>query len=138
MNISSSHDILLLFLAFMAILAIVLFATIIKQRKILVHLMAENQKLNAQIAEVKAQVESEALNKAQELFAQWKDKELKDQRKIIESSIENKYKAVLEEELRKAVEQVRQEYENKFNEWKTKELEKQRKILQLRTSINLF
>jgi len=121
MNITSSHDIFLPFFAFMAILAIVLFAIIIKQRKILVHLIAENQKLNAQIVEVKAQVESEALNKAQELFTQWKDKELEDQRRILESSVENKYRAILEEELRKKVEQVRQEYERKFNEWKAKE-----------------
>jgi predicted Holliday junction resolvase-like endonuclease len=92
--------------------------------------MAENQRLNAQIVEVRAQVESEALNKAQELFAQWKAKELDEQRKIIESSIENKYKAVLEEELRKAVEQVRQEYERKFNEWKTKEYEEYKKQLE--------
>ena len=68
MNITSSHDIFLPFFAFMAILAIVLFAIIIKQRKILVHLIAENQKLNAQIVEVKAQVESEALNKAQTIY----------------------------------------------------------------------
>ena len=130
MSTTLSHDIALVFLVFMAILASVLFATAIRQRKILAHLMAENQKLNAQIVEVKAQVESEALNKAQELFGQWKDKELEDQRRILESSVENKYKAILEEELRKNVEQVRQEYERKLNEWKTRELENLKKQIE--------
>ncbi len=130
MSTTLSHDIALVFLVFMAILAIVLFATAIRQRRILVHLMAENQKLNAQIVKVKAQVESEALNKAQELFGQWKDKELEDQRRILESSVENKYRAILEEELRKNVEQVRQEYERKLNEWKTRELENLKKQIE--------
>jgi len=102
----------------------------VRQKRLITSLIAENKKLNTQIVEIKAQVESEALNKAQKLFTQWKDKELEEQRKIIESSIENKYKALSEEKLRIAVEQVRQEYERKFNEWKTKELENLKKQIE--------
>ncbi len=120
---SITFDVLLLFLTFVAIIVFILFIVIIRQKRALNYLMTENRKLNSQISEIKAQVEVEVLNKAQEIFEQWKIRELDVQRNLIESSVENRYKAQLEEQLRVATDKIRQEYENKFNEWKAKELE---------------